>query len=207
MQVADSQLKAFLTDSGLLTEIQLKKAEKEASKTKSDLADFLVKSGMIKEEELIRLQAYILGIPFVNLEDEAVPKEILSIIPEPIARKHNVIAFKKSGKNLEVAMLNPNDLQTIGFIKKKAGLKILPRLTSAESIRNVLRQYQKSLQAEFGELIEKEAKVIAVPEKEAGEQDLAKEDLEKAAQELPIVKIVDTLLKHAILQKASDIHI
>jgi len=153
-----------------------------------------VADSQLKEEELIRLQAYILGIPFVNLEDEAVPKEILSIIPEPIARKHNVIAFKKSGKNLEVAMLNPNDLQTIGFIKKKAGLKILPRLTSAESIRNVLRQYQKSLQAEFGELIEKEAKVIAVPEKEAGEQDLAKEDLEKAAQELPIVKIVDTLL-------------
>jgi type IV pilus assembly protein PilB len=104
-----------------------------------------------------------------------------------------------------VAMLEPGDLQMIEFIKKKAGLKVLPRLTSQESIKNVLRQYQKSLQAEFGELIEKEAKIISVPEQ--GEEEMAKEDLEKAAEELPIVKIVDTLLKHAILQKASDIHI
>ncbi len=209
MHVADAQLKAFLVDSGLISEVQLKKAEKEILKTKEDLAGFLIKSGEVKEEEMTRLQAYILGIPFVNLEEETVPKEILAMVPEPIAKKHNIVAFKKSGKNLEVAMLSPDDLQTIEFIQKKAGLKILARLTSKESIKNVLKQYQKSLQAEFGELIEKESKMIAVPETPAGEggEDLAKEDLEKAAQELPTVKIVDTLLKHAILQKASDIHI
>jgi len=205
MRVEVSQLKAFLLDSGLVNETQIKKAEKEAEKTKEKLADVLVKLGIVKQEDVVRLQAYILGIPFVNLEEEAVSKEVLSVIPEPIARKHNIVAFRKNGKNLEVAMLDPGDLQTIEFIKKKAGLKILPRLTSAESLKNVLRQYQKSLEAEFGELIEKEAKVIAVPEE--GQEEMAKEDLEKAAEDLPIVKIVDTLLKHAILQKASDIHI
>jgi type IV pilus assembly protein PilB len=206
MQVTQSQLKAFLIDSGLVTETQIKKAEKEAEKSKQQLTDILIKDGAVKQEDIIRLEAYILGIPFVNLEEENVAKEVLSIIPEPIARKHNIVAFRKAGKNLEVAMLEPGDLQTIDFIKKKAGLKILPRLTSAESIKNVLKQYQKSLQAEFGELIEKEAKIISVPE-EGVEEEMAKEDLEKAAEELPTVKIVDTLLKHAILQKASDIHI
>jgi len=205
MQVVQSQLKAFLIDSGLVTENQVKKAEKEAEKSKEKLADVLIKEGLVKREDVIRLQAYILGIPFVNLEEENVPKEVLSIIPEPIAKKHNIVAFRKMGKNLEVAMLDPGDLQTIEFIKKKANLKILPRLTSQESIKNVLKQYQKSLQAEFGELIEKEARIISVPEE--GQEEMAKEDLEKAAEELPIVKIVDTLLKHAILQKASDIHI
>jgi type IV pilus assembly protein PilB len=205
MQVSPSQLKAFLIDSGLVAEGQLKKAEKEAEKAEERLDDFLVKQGLVKKEELIRLQAYILGIPFVNLEEEPVAKEVLSIIPEPIARKHNIVAFRRSGRNLEVAMLDPSDLQTIEFIKKKAGLKILPRLTSSESIKSVLKQYQKSLEAEFGELIEKEAKIISVPEE--AEEEMAKEDLEKAAEEMPIVKIVDTLLKHAILQKASDIHI
>ena len=130
---------------------------------------------------------------------------MLNIIPEPIARKNNIVAFRKTGRNLEVAMLDPGDLQTIEFIKKKAGLKILPRLTSETSLKNVLRQYQKSLEAEFGELIEKESKIVSVPEQ--GAEEISKEDLEKAAQDLPIVKIVDTLLKHAILQKASDIHI
>jgi len=205
MQVEQSQLKAFLIDSGLVTDTQLKNAEREAGKTKESLEVFLVRQGLVKQEDLIRLKAYILGVPFVNLEEEAVAKEVLSIIPEPIARKHNIVAFRKTGRNLEVAMLDPDDLQTIGFIKKKAGLKILPRLTSDQGIKNVLQQYQKSLEAEFGELIEKESKIVAVPL--PGEEEMAKEDLEKAAEELPIVKIVDTLLKHAILQKASDIHV
>lgn len=102
-------------------------------------------------------------------------------------------------------MLDPDDLQTIEFIRKKANLKILPRLTSVASIKNALRQYQKSLRAEFGEIIEKETKILPVISE--GSEELAEEDLQKAAHDLPVIKIVDTLLKHAILQKASDVHI
>jgi len=204
MRVEPQQLKAFLLDSGLVTEVQIKKAEAEAKKTDKKLADVLVKQGIVKPEELIKLQAYILGIPFVNLEKEIIPADVLQIIPEPIARKHNIVAFRKTGRNLEVAMLDPEDLQTIEFIKKKTNLKILPRLTNQESIKNILRQYQKTLQAEFGEIIEKEAKIVSLKEEE---EEVSKEELEKAAEEMPVIRIVDTLLKHAILQKASDIHI
>ncbi len=102
-------------------------------------------------------------------------------------------------------MLDPEDLQTIEFIKKKSDLKILPRLTSPASIKNALKQYQKSLEAEFGDLIEKkEEKLKIISEKKEGEK---KEDLKKTADQMPIIKIVDTLLKHAILQQVSDIHI
>lgn len=102
-------------------------------------------------------------------------------------------------------MLDPEDLKTIEFIKKKADLKILPRLTTPQSVKNVLAQYQESLQVEFGELIKKEAREV----KEIKEEEVVgkKAELEKQAQELPIIRIVDTLLKHAILQRASDIHI
>jgi len=209
MKIDSSQLKAFLLDSGLANKKQIEKAEKEAETTNEKLEDVLVKSGEIKEEEMTKLKAYILGIPFVNLEDEKIPPEILQIIPEPIAKKQNIVAFRLSGRNLEVAMLDPDDLQTVEFIKKKANLRILPRLTSAESIKNVIRQYQKSLQAEFGEMIGKETKSLtaSVTEKHSIESEPQKEELEKAAQDLPIIKIVDTLIKHAILQKASDIHV
>jgi type IV pilus assembly protein PilB len=203
MRVETQQLKAFLLDSGLVTEIQIKKAEAEASKTNQKLGDILIKQGAIKPEELVKLQAYILGIPFVNLEKENIPKETLNIIPEAIAQKHNIVVFKKTGGNLEVAMLDPDDLQTIEFIKKKSNLRILPRLTNEAGIKNVIRQYQKSLQAEFGDIIDK--KELAVLS--AKEEESSSEDLKKAAEELPVVRIVDTLLKHAILQKASDIHI
>jgi len=204
MRVEDSQLKAFALDTGLISKEKLVWAEKKAKKINQKLAQVLVKDKIVTQEQLNKLQAYILGIPFVNLEKETIPKEILQIIPEPIARRHQIVPFRKKGLELEVAMLDPEDLQTIEFIKKKSNLKILPRLTNLASIKNVLKQYQKSLEAEFGELIKGEAKVVPILEKE---QEESKEELEKAAEQLPIIKIVDTLLKHAVLQQASDIHI
>jgi type IV pilus assembly protein PilB len=205
MRVEPQQLKAFLLDAGLIKEAQFNEALKKAEKTKQKVGDVLVFEGLITQEELIKLEAYILGIPFVNLEKEIIAPEVLKIIPEPIARLNNIVAFRKKGNNLEVAMLDPEDLRTIEFIKKKEpGLKILPRLTNVESIKNVLRQYRKTLEAEFGEIIRKEVGEIKPLKEEMVEEG---EELKKVAEELPIIRIVDTLLKHAILQRGSDIHI
>jgi len=224
VQVAPEQLKAFLLDKKLVTKEQLEKAEKLVKKNNKKLENVLLTEKLISEKKLIRLKAYILGIPFVDLEKADIDSEILRIIPEPIARKHNIVAFKKTENELGVAMLDPADLQTIDFIKKKTNLKIKPRFTSAESIKAVLKRYQKSLEVEFGEIIKREARKTAFPKieivkgkpaspDEAGrKKKFAKGEeegklLKKAAEELPIIKIVDTLIKHAILQEASDIHI
>ena len=204
MKVEPQQLKAFLLDAGLLTQVQFDEAQKKAEKTKQKIGDVLVSEGLIGQEELIKLEAYILGIPFVNLGKEVVLPEVLKIIPEPIARSHNIVAFRKKGVDLEVAMLDPEDLRTIEFIKKTTNLRILPRLTDPESIKNVLRQYQKTLEVEFGEIIKKEIGVIKPIKEELAEEKI---ELQKIAEELPIIRIVETLLKHAILQRASDIHI
>src|SRR3989338_2676846 len=171
MKVEPQQLKAFLLDAGLITEDKFGQCLQKAQKTDQNVGDVLVSEGLIVPEELIKLEAYILGIPFVNLEKETILPEILKIIPEPIARSHNIAAFRKKGRDLEVAMLDPEDLRTIEFIKKTADFKILPRLTTPESIKNVLRQYQKTLQAEFGEIIKEEAGDIrAVKEDEDAEE-------------------------------------
>jgi len=205
MRVEPKQLKAFLLDANLVTEEHFDAAQKKAEKTNQKVGDVLVSEGLISQEELIKLEAYILGIPFVNLEKEVVSPEALKIIPEPIARSHNIIAFRKQGNDLEVAMLDPEDLRTIEFIKKTTPLRILPRLTNSASIKNVIRQYQRTLEAEFGEFIKKEAEGIKVIKEEEVIEE--KEELKKVAEELPVVRIVDTLLKHAVLQRASDIHI
>jgi len=205
MKVEPQRLKAFMLDAGLITKEQFEAAFKKAEKTKQKLEDVFVSDGLVSQEELTKLEAYVLGIPFVNLEKEKISSDILKIIPEPIARSHNIVAFRKEGQNLEVAMLDPEDLRTIEFIKKKANLKIFPRLTTLDSIRNVLRQYQKTLEAEFGEIIRKEAGGIKSIKEEEFEEE--KEDLKKIAEELPVIRIVDTLLKHATLQRSSDIHI
>ena len=180
-------------------------AEKKAKKTKKDFGQILVAEGFVSDEEMIKMKAYILGIPFVNLEKEKIDSDILKIVPEPIAKSHNIVAFRKKGNELEVAMLDPDDLATIDFVKKKSNLKILPRLTTAESMKYVLQQYSKTLQAEFGDIIKKEVTGIKTVREQTGEGE--EEDLEKVAEELPVIRIVDTLSKHAILQRASDIHI
>ncbi len=205
MTVNNKQLKDFIADSGLVPRTELDLAEKQAEETKTYLGNILVSGGKLSEDDLRRTEAYILGIPFVNLKEQKIDLEVLSLIPEPIARKNNIVAFKKTTTALEVAMLDTDDLGAIEFVKKKVGLKILPRLTDKESIKSVLLQYQKSLKAEFGDIIEKEAgslKMVA-----EGEEPQSEEDLKKLAEDLPVVKIVDTLLNHAIIQGASDIHI
>lgn len=209
MRIADSQLQSFILDGGLIPERDLKHAMAEVKKSKKSLHEAILNLGLMPETDLRKLEAYILGIPFIDLTKEQIDPKVLNIIPEPIARKANVIAFRRTGHELQVAMLDPDDIQTIEFIKKTANLKILPRLTNPESIRAALKQYQKSLEAEFGEIIQKESERIQIVSGEAGgpEGEVVAEDLKKMAEDLPIIKIVDTLIRHAILQSASDIHI
>ncbi len=205
MHVSDGELKEFIIDSGLVAKKDIDAAEKEAKERGKLLSDILVSRGSLTEDALRRIQAYVLGIPFVNLKEHRVPIDVLALIPEPIARTHNILAHKKEDDSLEVAMLDVEDLASIDSVRKKTGLKILPRLTDTESIKSTLLQYQKSLKDEFGDIISTEAgkiKVIA-----EGNKDLSGDDLKKMAEDLPIVRIVDTLLRHAIVQGASDIHI
>ncbi|KKS28703.1 MAG: Type II secretion system protein E [Parcubacteria group bacterium GW2011_GWC2_42_11] len=195
----------FVKTSGLVSRAVYTNAEKEAEEKKTTPEEILVSKGNISEDDLRRMHAYVLGVPFINLANEKIGFEVLSMIPEPIARTHNIIAFKKSDRELEVAMLDVEDLQAIEFIKKKVGLKILPRLTDAESIKHALLQYQKTLKDEFGDLIKRESASISILSEE--EDGVSESDLKKLAEDVPVVRVVNALLKHAIIQNASDIHI
>ncbi len=205
MYIEEEQLINFINDSGLVSKKDIAQAQTEASGKKSSLGEVLVSQGKLSEDDLRKMQAYILGIPFVDLKGQKIDFEVLSLVPEPIARNHNIVAFKKTPDTLEVAMLDTDDLHAIDFVKKKVGLRILPRLTDADSIKSVLLQYQKSLKAEFGDLIKQETSTL-----KALSEDLragaSEKDLKKLAEDLPVVRIVDSLLKHAIIQGASDVH-
>ena len=205
MHVSEGELKEFIIDSGLVAKKDIDAADREAKERGQSLGDILVSRGAFSEDALRRIHAYVLGIPFVNLKEHRIQVDILSLIPEPIARTHNIVAYKKEGGSLEVAMLDVGDLASIDSVRKKTGLTILPRLTDTDSIKHILLQYQKSLKDEFGDIISTEAGKIRVVAE--GNKDLSGEDLKKMAEDLPIVRIVDTLLRHAIVQGASDIHI
>src|SRR3989344_8289095 len=209
MDVEPQKLKKFLLDTELITEKDFEKALDKSIKLNKNIGSVLVSEKLIDQEKLTKFQAYLLGTPFVDIEKENIPPEILNIIPEQIARVHNIIAFRKRENNLEVAMLDPEDLITIEFIKKTDPfLKILPRLATPEGIKSALRQYQQSLDIEFDDLVKPGEEPEAIAHViETGQTPEKQEELARVAQELPVIKVVDTLLKHAILQGASDVHI
>ena len=211
MILESKQLKDFLIDTGLVTKTEYDAIENlvKKGKTKDSPEKVLVSRGKISEDDLRRAQAYVLGIPFVDLRNQKIDLDILSLIPEPLARKNNIIAFRKNIDSLEVAMLDINDMSSIEFVKRKVGLRILPRLTDSGSIKSAILQYQKSLKAEFGDLIQKDLQSLKSFENLDGAEkdDGAGESLKKMAEDLPVIRIVETLLKHAALQNASDVHI
>ncbi len=205
MFIESTQLKQALVESGLISASDLDIAFQTATDKKSEIGDILISGGKINEDDYRRILAHLLGVPFIDLKNQKLEFEVLSLIPEPIARNHNIVAYDKKGESLEVAMLDTDDLSAIDFVKKKTGLKILPRLTNTASMKAALIQYQKTLKADFGDIIQQEASNLKVRQEEG--DSASGEDLKKLAEDLPVVRIVDTLLKHAVLQDASDIHI
>jgi len=198
MYINDAQLKTFLADANLVSNKDFDAAIREAQESGKTIGEVLVARGSIGEDELRRTYAYILGIPFISLQGIKVSYEILSLIPEPVARRNNIIAYSKHGEELEVAMLDTDDIAAIDFIKKKTQLKVLPRLTDVPSIKSALKQYQQGLKDNLGDVIKRETVAL-----EKGGDD----DLKEMAEGVSAVRIVDTLLRHAGAQNASDIHI
>ncbi len=210
MEINEEQLKKFILESKLVSRSDLDEAVKKAQEKKQKFRDILLSDGKISETDIRRMEAFVLGIPFVNLANQKIDIAVLSLIPEPIARNHNIIAYKKTEIGLEVAMLDVDDIPATDFIKKRSGLRVLPRLTDTVSIKSALVQYRKSLQVEFDNIIQKENSSLKTLSKEDSQNqggEKSEEELKEMAEDLPVVKIVDSLIFHVILQNTSDIHI
>jgi type IV pilus assembly protein PilB len=210
MYISDEHLKTFLADANLVSQKDFESAEREAKEGGKTVGEILTARGSIGEDELRRTYAYILGIPFISLVGTTIPYNTLSLVPEPVARRNNIIAYSHNGGELEVAMLDTDDLAAIDFIKKKTHLKILPRLTDVASIKAALKQYQRGLKDTLGDVIKRETTALeeggAGKKKGAGDT-AGEDDLREMAEGVSAVRIVDTLLRHANAQNASDIHI
>lgn len=189
----DKLLKKILLTTDTFKKPELKELEADAKSKKLKLEEVVLKK--MPEETLYRVAADYYKTPFVDLKGVQVRKDFLELIPEPIATTHEVVPFDKSDTALKIAMLDPEDLQTIEFLKRKTGLELEVHITTASALQEIVKQYRRSLKAEF-EDITKEA---------ASGEDQSK--LKELANDLPVVKIVDSLLEHAIFEGASDIHI
>ncbi len=189
------QFKKILTKSGILSEKQFNALASEAASKQKTTEAYLIEKRIISESALYKNSADYYGIPFIELKNKTIRKDILTIIPEPIANNHKVIAFSIDGQHINLATTDPEDLEIFEFIRKKTNLEPRISLTAPSDLEEILKQYHKSLQAEFNE----------IADNKSDEHD--HESLKKLAEDLPIVRIIDTLLEYAIFEEASDIHI
>jgi type IV pilus assembly protein PilB len=193
------QLKKILTKAELLNEDDFNKYAQEAETQGKLLENYLLEKKIISSVVLYENAAAFYKLQFIDLKNQTIRKDILFTISEPIASTHNIIPFDATDKEVKIACLDPKDLEIFEFIKKKTGLRIKLYLTTPESIKETLKQYHKSLKAEIGLL---GADKLGEADK-YGDQ----KDLKKLAADLPVVRIVDTLLEYSIIEGASDIHI
>ena len=194
--IEDKKLKKLILENDLLDEKKLNEIIKRAEGENETLFDYLNKKELMAEGVLYNLIATYFKLPLVDLKGVSIRKDILFLIPEPIAQAHEIIAFNADAKGLKIATTDPTDLQTIEFLKKKLNQELEINLATPKTIKDALKQYHQSLEAEFQDL-----------NKESTGEEKTGQELKQLAEDLPIIRVVDTLLEYAIFEEASDIHI
>ncbi len=141
----------FLLSSGAISRRSLDEALSQYDGGR-ELGSALVSHGYITDDDLRRAIAGVLGLPFVTLKREDIDPAALLIIPEPIARKHNLLGYRITGDKLEVALLNPDDAQVLQSLNLTH--PPLLRVTTEHTIKHGLLYYQKLLKEQFSKVLE-----------------------------------------------------
>lgn len=171
-----------------------KASELQAEKTNKPLEETLVNNGLVDEKDLYEKYGRYFNVSFIGLKGLEIKKEVLNLIPAPVAGTHQVIAFEKNGNELKLAMTDPNDLQTVEFLRRKTGLELKVFITTPTDLKEALRNYHTAL--------EDELRVIH----EGGENG-SSGDLKKAAETVSVINVINSILENAVYEGASDIHI
>jgi type IV pilus assembly protein PilB len=194
MKLTDAQIKEAIVKSGFVTEQETTEAEKIARDQNRSTIDILIERGVILEKFLGQVLAENLGLPYADLKNKTIPDEILKLIPEKLAGEKRIVGFGKKGNALLVAMEDPQDIETIEHIKKKTGFLLEVHYTLPQILNEALDQYRRDIKVDFEKVISENINV-------------AKKLASLSAKDIPIVKILDTLLEYAASERASDIHI
>lgn len=199
MQIPNEKLKEALINDSLITEEQFDQIAKEVVRLGHDLSQTLISRGVITKSYLDELLAGYFGVGKANLFAQTIDENILHLLSEDISKERRVIVFKKEDDgSYGVAMEDPSNLETIEFLKRHLGADIKPYLAAKEDLNIGLSLYSKGEVEDFRKIIEENVSA-SLRSRAAGEKE--------AAEDLPIVAIVDNLVAYAVSLRASDIHL
>jgi type IV pilus assembly protein PilB len=204
-----SRLGDILVKDNLLSAEQLKKALDYQKQHGGRLGSCLVKLGLVSDEDITAVLSRQYGVPSINLKFYEVDPAVIRLVPQETAVRYQIVPLSRVGSTLTIAMTDPTNVFAMDDIKFMTGFNVEPVVASESSINEAIHKFYG--EAESVEELDRVMKDLAEEEGDlelaAEEQELDLEALEKAAEEAPIIKLVNLILTEAVKRGASDIHI
>ena len=194
----------LLVDAGVVTSEQLGEALKKQRELGLKLGETLIELKFTDENEIVEALHQQMGYPVAKIREAKIAPEVISLLPETIVRKHNVVPFEVDPDNpniLRVAMADPMDIIAIDDLAIVTNMQIEAMVATPSDVRFGIERYYGNEQV---------AKMAETYSKERREQQNAREKQEEANEEVdnaPIVLLVNKIIEQAVNERASDIHI
>jgi type IV pilus assembly protein PilB len=199
----------LLVKEKVITPEQLEEATKLQKESHSRLASALVKLGFLSDEDVTNFLSRQYGVPAINLSYFEIDPAVVKLIPFETAKRYQILPLSRVGASLTIAMVDPTNVFAMDDIKFMTGFNIEPVVASESSIiEGIEKAYGTSKEAELEQVMQSmnDAGEGTDIELQNVEQELELRELEKAADEAPIVKLVNLVLTDAVKKGASDIH-
>jgi type IV pilus assembly protein PilB len=207
------KLGEMLLKDNLITPDQLKQALDHQKVNGGRLGNSLVKLGFLNDDEVTAVLSRQYGVPSINLAYFEVDPSVTKLIPMDTASKYQVLPLSRVGSSLTLAMVDPTNVFAMDDIKFMTGFNIEPVVASEAAIAEAIKKHYGSIEdqerkKELEEIVsfidEGQTESLELEADEDGTLNLAQ--LEKAAEEAPVIKLVNYILTDAVKRGASDIH-
>ncbi|MFY9751311.1 MAG: type IV-A pilus assembly ATPase PilB [Candidatus Acidiferrales bacterium] len=205
-----SRLGEILVKDSLISADQLKQALDYQKKSGGRLGTCLVKLGLVSDDDITAVLSRQYGVPSINLKFYEVDPAVIKLVPQETAVRYQIVPLSRVGSTLTIAMTDPTNVFAMDDIKFMTGFNVEPVVASETAIGEAINKFYGS--AESVEELDKVMKDLTGDDADAlelaseeAEMDLA--SLEAAAEEAPIIKLVNLILTDALKRGASDIHV
>ncbi len=197
------RLGELLVRENLISVQQLRKAQEEQQKSGTRIGTALIKSGAIEETKLTDFLSKQYGVPAINLRDFDIDPDIIKLVPKDVAEKHLVVPVNRAGPSLIVAMCDPSNIYAVDDLKFLTSYNIETVVASEPAIREAIEKYYAERGPSLEDLVGDFEEDVEVAQDELENLD----EMTKAADDAPVVKLVNLILLDAIKKGASDIHV
>ncbi len=200
----------LLVKEKIITPEQLEQAVKAQKDGNLRLGAALVKLGFLSDEDVTNFLSRQYGVPAINLSYFEIDPAVVKLIPYETAKRYQILPLSRVGASLTIAMVDPTNVFAMDDIKFMTGFNIEPVVASESSIlEGIDKAYGTSKEEENLETVMMSMTEMdeADVELQAEQQELGLADLERAADEAPIVKLVNLILSDSVKRGASDIHL